>query len=128
MKLKIAYVKFIAMSLSFTPASPYVGMGQQQQSPSADSTMSERSLVPFALVNLLSSFNNIDVINIFNIYVCFNFMLKIIILICTFLFRFRAWHLFICFNRMDTSVVFYVVVGKLLTNFLFTFLLFKLLY
>ncbi|CAG9569896.1 unnamed protein product [Danaus chrysippus] len=33
---------------------------QQQQSPSADSTMSERSLVPFALVNLLSSLNNID--------------------------------------------------------------------
>lgn len=34
---------------------------QQQQSPSADSTMSERSLVPFALVNLLSTLNNIDV-------------------------------------------------------------------
>ncbi|CAH1643875.1 unnamed protein product [Spodoptera littoralis] len=33
---------------------------QQQQSPSADSTMSERSLVPFALVNLLSTLNNID--------------------------------------------------------------------
>ncbi|XP_038219267.1 zinc finger and BTB domain-containing protein 45-like isoform X13 [Zerene cesonia] len=33
---------------------------QQQQSPSADSTMSERSLVPFALVNLLSSLNNVD--------------------------------------------------------------------
>ncbi|CAH2099076.1 unnamed protein product [Euphydryas editha] len=36
---------------------------QQQQSPSADSTMSERSLVPFALVNLLSSLNNVDVNN-----------------------------------------------------------------
>ncbi|KAL4712480.1 hypothetical protein ACJJTC_007496 [Scirpophaga incertulas] len=33
---------------------------QQQQSPSADSTMSERSLVPFGLVNLLSSLNKID--------------------------------------------------------------------
>ncbi|KAJ2939465.1 hypothetical protein O0L34_g10897 [Tuta absoluta] len=33
---------------------------QQQQSPSADSTMSERSMIPFALVNLLSSLNNID--------------------------------------------------------------------
>lgn len=39
-------------------------LDQQQQSPSADSTMSERSLVPFALVNLLSSINKVDVNNI----------------------------------------------------------------
>ncbi|CAG9796181.1 unnamed protein product [Diatraea saccharalis] len=39
---------------SFHAFSSYVGTGQQQQqSPSADSTMSERSLVPFALCQLL---------------------------------------------------------------------------
>lgn len=48
---------------------------QQQQSPSADSTMSERSLVPFALVNLLSSINKVDVNNIFYIFIfCVDFL------------------------------------------------------
>lgn len=55
--------KFNSPSLFFTPSSTYIGTEQQQQSPSADSTMSERSLVPFALVNLLSSLNNVDVNN-----------------------------------------------------------------
>lgn len=75
---KIVYVFNLHRWISFHARPfPFRDQQQQQQSPSADSTMSERSLVPFALVNLLSSLNNIDVNNFFSslLYVRVSFAL-----------------------------------------------------